>query len=93
MDNLETSLSTTVDNYRGNASEDIVERFIKPRASAMFGHPAYFPDGPGPYIEVSGPHENVFNSGFGIWIGGKHFSNGCCRSGRMHKLWRALGLR
>ena len=58
MDNLETPLATTVDNYRGNASGAILERFIKPRASSIFVHPAYSLDGPGPSIAISGPHEN-----------------------------------
>ena len=52
MDNLETSLATTVDKARGNTSGAIVERFIKPRASKMFGHPVYSMDDPGPSMEV-----------------------------------------
>ena len=48
MDNLETSLATTVDKDSGNTSGAIVERFIKPRASTMFGHLVYLLDGPGP---------------------------------------------
>ena len=36
---------------------------------------------------------SFFNSAFGIWIGGKNFSDGCCRPIRMHKVWRALGIR
>ena len=39
MDNLETSLATTVDKACVNGSGAILERFIKPRASTMFGHP------------------------------------------------------
>ena len=58
---------------RGNASGSIVERFIKPRASTIFGHPGYSMDGPGTSIAVSGPHGEVFNRDFGIWIGGTHF--------------------
>ena len=57
----------------------IVERFIKPRSSKMFGHPVYSLDRPGPLIAVSGPHEKIFNSNFALWIGGKNFSDGCCR--------------
>ena len=57
MDNLETSLATTVDKYRGNTSGAIVERLIKPRASTIFGHPVYSLDGTGPSMAVSGPHE------------------------------------
>ena len=50
-------------------------------------------DGPGPLMAVSGPHEEFFNSDFGIWIGGKHFSDSCCRTIRIHKVWSALVLR
>ena len=39
MDNLETLLATTVDKSCGNTSGAIVNMFIKPRASTMFGHP------------------------------------------------------
>ena len=73
---LEKLLATTVDKACGNASGSIVERFIKPRASTIFGHPEYSLDGPGPLITVSVPHEECLNSDFGIWIGGKHFSDG-----------------
>ena len=93
MDNLETSLDTTVDKARGNTSGAIVERFIKTRVSTIFGHPVYSLDGPGPSMVVSGPHEEFFNSAFGIWIGVKHFSDGCCGPISMHKVWRALGLK
>ena len=41
---------------------------------------------------VSEPHEDFFNSAFGIWTGGKHIPDGFCRPIRMHKVWRALGL-
>ena len=44
-------------------------------------------------MAVSGPHYEFFNSAFGIWIGGKKFSDGCCKLIRMQKLWRALGIR
>ena len=73
MDNLEPLLATTVDKDRGNASGAIVERFIKPIASTIFGHPAYLLDGRGFLIAVSGPHEEFSNSDFSIWIGGNHF--------------------
>ena len=73
MDNLETSLTTTADKAHGNAVRAIVERFIKPRASTIFGHPVYFMDGPGALIVISGPHEEFFNSSFGIWISTKKF--------------------
>ena len=76
VDNLETSLTTTVDKACGNTSGDIVERFIKPRSSTLFGHPLYSLDGPDPSISVSVPHEEFSNSAFGIWIGGKHVSDG-----------------
>ena len=72
MDNLEKSLATTVDKARGNTSGAIVEIFVKPRASTMFGHTVYSLDGPGPSMAVSGPHEEFFNSSFVICIGGKH---------------------
>ena len=39
MDNLEISLATTVNKYRGNPGGAILERLIKPRPSTMFGHP------------------------------------------------------
>ena len=74
MDNLETSLASTVYKDIGNTSGAIVERFIKPRASTMFGNPVYSLDGPGPPIAVSGPHEEFFNSDFALWIGGNIFS-------------------
>ena len=73
MDNLETSLATTVDNACGNASGSIVERFIKPRASNIFGYPVYSLDGSGPSMVVSLPNEDFFNTTFVIWIGGKKF--------------------
>ena len=38
MDNLETSLATIVDKAHGNTGGSIVERFIKPIASTIFGH-------------------------------------------------------
>ena len=76
MDNLEKSLATTVDKALGNTSGAIVERFIKPRASTMFGHPVYFLDGPGPSTSVPGPHEEYFNSDFALWISGKYFHMG-----------------
>ena len=77
MDNLKTLLSTTMDKDRGKKSGSIVESFIKPRASTMFGHPVYFLDGPGTSISVSGPHEEFFNSGFYIYMDGNYFSGGC----------------
>ena len=86
MDNFKTSIATTVDKTRGNTSGLIVERFIKPRLSTIFGHPVYSLDVPGPSIAVSGPHEDFFNSAFGIWIGGNNFSDGCCRPIRMHEV-------
>ena len=92
MDNLETSLATAVSNANGNTSGAIVERLIKPIASKMCGYPVYLLDGTGPSIAVSGPHKEFFNSAFAIWIGGKNFSDGCCRPIRMHELWRDLGL-
>ena len=72
MNNVETLLATTVDKDSGNASEDIFGKFIKPRTSRMFGHPAYSMDGTGPFISVSVPHKEFFNSAFGIWIGGEN---------------------
>ena len=70
-----------------------MERFIKPRASKMFGHPVYLLYGPGPSIIFSGPYKEFFNSDFGIWIGRNHFSDECCRPIIMHKVLRALELR
>ena len=92
MHNLETSLTTTLNKDSGCSSGSIVESFIKPRASTISDHPVYSLDWPGPSMEVSGPHEEFFNIDFAIWIGGKTFSDGCCRPIRMHKVWRALGL-
>ena len=65
-----------MDKSCGNTSGDIVERFIKPRVSTIFGHTLNLLDGPRISMEVSGPHEEFFNSAFGIWIGGNHFSDG-----------------
>ena len=48
MNNLKTSLATTVNKARGNTSGAIVERFIKPRASTMSEHLLYSLDVPGP---------------------------------------------
>ena len=93
MDNLETLLATTVDKSRGNTSVSIVERFIKPRESTIFGHPVYSLDGPGSSMAVLGTHEGFFNGDFGIWIVGNNFLDGCCKPIRMHGVWRALGLR
>ena len=73
MNNLEKLLAATLDKASGNASGDIVERFIKTRASTIFGHPEHSLDRQGQLIAVSIPHEAFFNSTFGIWIGGKHF--------------------
>ena len=73
MDNLETSLANTVDKSSGNTDGAIVGRFIKPIASTMFGYLVYSLNGPGPLIEISGPHADFFNSAFWIWIGIKHF--------------------
>ena len=68
-------------------------RFIKTIASTIFGHPVYSLDWPSPSMAVSGPHEEFFNISFGICIGGKHFLGGCCRTIRMHEVWKSLGLR
>ena len=58
----------------------------------MFGHPAYYMDGTGPSISESGPHED-FQHIFGIYIGGKYYSYGCCRPIIMHKVWSSIVLR
>ena len=76
MDNLETSLATTVDKSYGNTRVSILERFIKPRELTIFGHPVYSLDGPGSSMAVSRPYEEFFNGDFGIWIVGKNFSGG-----------------
>ena len=93
MDKLETSLATTDDKSCGNIGGAIVERFIKTRASKSFGHPVYYLYGPGPSISIPSPHGEIFNSGFGIWMGGKKFKDGFCRPTRIHKVWMALGIR
>ena len=81
-----------MDKSRGNQNGSIVERFIKPRASTIFVNMANSLDGPGPLIAVSVPHEEFFNSYFGIFIGGKRFLDGSYRPIRMHKVCTALGL-
>ena len=58
---------------RGNTSGAILERFLKPTTSTMFGHPVYFLDGPGPSIGVSVLYEDLLNSDFDLWIGGKQY--------------------
>ena len=73
MENLETSLDTTVYKAGGNTVGSIVERFMKPSESTMLGHPIYLMDGPGPPISISGTHYESFDSAFGIWIGVKRF--------------------
>ena len=93
IDNLETSLSTTVDKSCGNIGGAIVERFIKPIASTMFIHLVYFMEGPGPPISILGPYEECFNSDFKIWIGGNLFSDGCYIPISIHKVWMSFGLR
>ena len=89
MDNLETSFPATVDKSCRKTCGDILERFIKPIESTMFGQPVYSLHGPGPYISISGPHEEFFDGGFVICIGGKK-SDVCCRPIRTHKLWSDL---
>ena len=79
--------------YIGNANISILQRFIKPRTSIIFGYLTYSPDRPVPSILVSGPHEDFSNSAFGICIGRTHFSDGRCRPISMHKVWRYLLLR
>ena len=58
IDNLETLFAKTVDKSLSNESGSVVERFTKPRASTMFGHPVYLMDVTGPSIAVSGSHED-----------------------------------
>ena len=38
-------------------------------------------------------HMRIFNSDFGVCIGGKYFSDGRCRSISMIKVWRYIVLR
>ena len=66
MDNLEILLAATLYKARGNTGGAILERFVKPRSSRIFFRMAYSLDGAGPLIELSGPHEEFFNSDFGI---------------------------
>ena len=91
VDNLEKSLATTVDKYLGNSSGSIVVSLIKIIPSKMFRDLAYYIYVTGPLIRVYGTHAEFFNSDFEIWMGKKHFSHGCCRPIRIHKVWRALG--
>ena len=93
MDSFKISLNTTVNKARGNTSGSIMDRFFKPRSSAMLGHLVYSLDGPGAPMTVSGTHEGFFNSAFGIWIGGKHVSDGFCRPIRMHEVSRVSVIR
>ena len=93
MDNFQTSLATTLDKSCWNSSGAIVKRLIKSRASIICVYMSYSMDGPGPSIGVSGTHEEFFLSDFGIWMGRKHYSYGCCRPIRMHKVWKTLVLR
>ena len=48
----------TVDKASGDASGDIVKRFIKPRASTMFVHLVYYLDGLWSLIKISVPYED-----------------------------------
>ena len=57
MDNLVTSLGTTMDKAPSNTSGDILERLIKPRASTIFVNLVYSIDGTEPPIAVSLPYE------------------------------------
>ena len=85
MDNMQTSLATIVDKASGNTDGTIMDRFIKPRSSTMFGHSVYSLDGPGTTIAISGPHDDFSTvlSGYG-WLG--KISDGCFRPIRMQKL-------
>ena len=58
MGNLDKSFATTVDNSCGNSNGFIVEGFIKPRSSTIFGHATYSLGGPGLSIAVSGLYED-----------------------------------
>ena len=76
-----------MDKDHGNTGGSIMDSFIKPRASTMFGSPVYSIGGPGPSIAISGIYEEFLNSTFGIWIGGNHFQmvasdqSGCTKYG------------
>ena len=48
-------------------------------------------DGPGPLIELLGPHEEISNSDFMIWLGGGE-SYICCIPIRIHYLWISIGI-
>ena len=48
-------------------------------------------DGPGQYIAVSGQHKDFSTVTWDMYRR-KCFSDGCCRSIRMHKIRRAIGL-
>ena len=85
-------MTTILDKDCVNASEVIVEMYIKPRALTMFGHTEYYLDGPLSLIAALGLNEKSFNSYFGICIDVKHFSVGICRQIRMNKVCRYLGL-
>ena len=62
-----------MDKDRGGENVALVESFIKPRDSTIFGRLTYSLDGPVPPIAVSGPQEEFLNSVFRIWVGGKLF--------------------
>ena len=91
MDNLETFLATTVDKARGNTSVSIVESFIKPRASTIFGRLEYYLDVPGLSILVSDRHED-FHQLFWDLDRQEMFFRGKLNTIRMHYVWRALRL-
>ena len=58
MDNLEISFINYSGKASGNATIEMVERFIKTISSNIFGYPAYIQDRPGLSLAVSVPHED-----------------------------------
>ena len=64
MDDLETSLANPVYRYRVNTSGSILDIFIKPIDSTVFGHMEYSIYGPVPLIAVLYFRKEFFNSAF-----------------------------
>ena len=69
MDNLETSLVTTVYKKHVNTGAVIVETSIKPRASTMLHYLVYSLYGQVRLLQFQVHMRSFFSIAFGIWIG------------------------
>ena len=69
MENLATSFTNPVEKDCGNERISIVDIFIKPRASKMFGYTEYSLYVA--WLSIAAPitHKEFFKSAFGIWLG------------------------